>query len=228
MGDILAAALAGLARVEVFVYAALGLAAAWFIFSIYRSGQRLEDTPFGIERAEAEQARMGAVVGLVVLAALAWGVFWLVNSGSGALSDVIRPTTTAAPRLTPTAITASGQVQVDKTGCNDVLAILKPVDGELINTTYELLGTVNPPNLAFYKLELSGAATDGNWVTIGVGLTPVEGGPLLRQSFSPNPYTPGYYALRVTAYDNDGEPSEPCVVSIQLDQPGQPTPPPVP
>ncbi len=228
MGEFLAGALAALARFEIYLYAALALGAAWFIYGIYRAGLRLADTPFGIERAEAEQSRTGSIIGLFALAAVAGGVYWAAHFGTSALSGAFLPTPTAAPRLTPTAIMTTGEVQVDKTGCNETLSILKPVDGELVNTTYELLGTVNPPNLSFYKLELSGAATGGNWVTIGVGTTPVVNGALLRQSFSPNPYTPGFYALRVTAYDNDGEPSEPCAVSIRLDQPGQPTPPPVP
>lgn len=229
--DALVSALLGglewLARYETYVYVVLAIAGAWCVYGIVQAARRLEDTPFGLERAEAEQARMQAVVGLAVLAILAGGLFWSTRYGTLSLSGAVVITPTPTPVLTPTPITDSGAVTVDASGCNDVLRISQPADGTQINTTYEILGTVNTPNLAFYKLELSGSATNGNWVTITVNTEPVTNGVILP-SFSPNPYTPGNYAMRVVAYDNDGNSLPPCTVSVSLDRPGQPTAPPVP
>ncbi|MBL8093747.1 MAG: hypothetical protein JNL73_06225 [Anaerolineales bacterium] len=223
----LASALEGLARVELYLYGFFGLVGLACGWAIYRAGRRLEDTPFGIERAEAEQKRAQAGVALAILLLLSAGLFWSTRYGAQALSGSLQPTAAPTVVLTPTPITGAGAVSVDRSGCNPNLQISQPADGALVNTTYEILGTANTPNLAFYKLEISGSATNGNWVTIHVGIKAVENGSL-NASFSPNPYTPGNYALRLTTVDNDGQASPPCVVSIQLDRPGQPTPPPVP
>ncbi len=229
--DALVSALLGslewLARYEIYVYGVMAVGAAWCVYGIVQAARRLEDTPFGLERAEAEQTRTQAVVGLAALAILAGGLFWSTRYGMLTLSGsvVIPPTPTLV--LTPTPITDGGAIAVDSSGCNETLIISQPADGTLINTTYEILGTVNTPNLAFYKLELSGAATNGNWVTITVNTTPVMNGVLLP-SFSPNPYTPGNYAMRLIAFDNDGNSAPPCAVAVSLDRPGQPTAPPVP
>jgi hypothetical protein len=223
----LAGALEGLARYETYVYVLLGLIGVWCGVVIQRAFRRLEDTPFGLERAEAEQARTQGVIGLAVLMLLAGGVFWLTRYGAQALAGSVQPTAVPTVVTTPTPITGTGVVTVDQGGCNDALRISQPADGTLINTTTEILGTANTPNLAFFTLELSGAATSGNWVTINVRTAAVVNGKLV-DTFSPNPYTPGYYAMRLTAYDNDGEASPPCLVAVQLDRPGQPTAPPVP
>lgn len=223
----LLSALEWLGRYELFVYGVMGLAAVWCVFAIVNAGRRLDDTPFGLERAEAEQARTQAAIGLAVLAFVAGGLFWSTRYGSLGLSGALQITPTPTLAVTATPITDNGTVSVDRSGCTETLTISQPADGTLINTTFEILGTVNTPNLAFYKLELSGSATGGNWVTITVDTDPVVNGQLLP-SFSPNPYTPGDYAMRLIAYDNDGESTPPCAVSISLDRPGQPTAPPVP
>lgn len=223
----LVSALEWLARFETYVYIGLALVAVWCVVIIGRAGRRLDDTTFGIERAEAEGARTQAVVALAVILLLAGGLFWSTRYGVNALSGSIAPTAAPTVVVTPTPITDPGTVKVDRSGCNETLQISQPADGTLVNTTTEILGTVNTPNLAFYKLELSGAPTNGNWVTINVGTTAVVNGRLVA-TFSPNPYTPGNYAMRLVAFDNDGEASVPCVVGIQLDRPGQPTAPPVP
>lgn len=223
----LASALEGLARYETYVYVLLALIGVWCVVVIQRAFRRLEDTPFGLERAEAEQSRMQGVIGLAVLMLLAGAVFWSTRYGAQALAGSARPTAVPTVITTPTPITQEGVVTVDRSGCGATLSISQPADGTVVNTTTEILGTANTPNLAFYTLELSGAATRGNWVTINVGTTAVENGRLVN-SFSPNPYTPGSYAMRLTAYDNDGQASTPCLVGVQLDRPIQPTAPPVP
>jgi hypothetical protein len=78
----------------------------------------------------------------------------------------------------------------------------------------EVVGTANIPDFAFYKLEINGPSTEGNWQTLSAGSTPTVGGVL--GSWDSSIYIPGNYNFRLVVYDASGNWPPPCVVPINI------------
>jgi hypothetical protein len=176
----------------------------------------LDRTPFGLEREHALRRQNAALGLLTVLVLLSMGIYltdqfvlpnYLVPRSS--------PTPTAQPTPTPSPVAASSGIVVDSSGCENPDATLTaPTAGERIAGSFEVLGTANTPNLAFYKFEISGAGTGGEWLSLGVGTTPVVDGTLGR--FDAGAREPGEYAFRLVVLDNAGNFPPPCVLPITI------------
>jgi hypothetical protein len=194
----------------------LGLIALASLVALVRARLYLSRTPFGLEREWAlrRQNRALAVLTVLVLSAVA-----LYLSDQVLLPRVRAANATqSAPLLptpTPTAITGGGQVVVDSSGCENPAATLTaPRPDERIVGAFEVKGTANIPNFAFYKFEISGAGTRGEWLSLGVGTTPVVEGNL--GSFDATAREPGAYAFRLVVLDNAGNFPAPCVVPVVI------------
>jgi hypothetical protein len=125
------------------------------------------------------------------------------------------PTATPTPVPSATPILSGDRIVVDSSGCGGPgLKITKPESGENIAGAYEIRGTANLPNFAFYKVEISNASTSGTWVTVSVGREPKMDGSL--GTFNTEPYPPGEYAFRLIVIDNMGRPSVPCVIVVSF------------
>src|SRR5207247_6293046 len=89
-----------------------------------------------------------------------------------------------------------------------------PKSGAHIAGAYEVHGTANIPNLAFYKFEISGAGTNGEWLSLGVGTKAVVDGAL--GNFDATAREGGEYAFRLVVLDSDGHFPPPCVVTVTI------------
>lgn len=219
-----------LARYELWIYGVLGAAALFFLASFWSAYQHYERTPFGLEKDAARRRQNGALAALMSMLVLGGALFvfnrYLVFSLDAAAATPgpgdARPT--AAP--TATLIRGGGPLVVDSSGCdNPGVTLLKPGPGERIAGSYEIVGTASIANFAFYKVEISGAATNGAWVTLAVGNVPQVEGPL--GTFDTSPYQPGEYAFRLVVTNNVGEEAAPCVIAVTL-APGIEAPSPAP
>ena len=105
-------------------------------------------------------------------------------------------------------------VAVNTAGCipNQVI-ITSPEPGEQVQGTVELIGTVNIPNLGFYKYEVASQGSD-TWATISADRVVVKNGVLGRWDTAP--LTPGDYQLRLVVTDNQGKSLSPCVVPVRV------------
>jgi hypothetical protein len=100
-------------------------------------------------------------------------------------------------------------------GCENPLAtLIYPAFGETVAGPIEVLGTANIPDFAFYKLEINGPSTDGNWQTLSAGSTPVVEG--LLGTWDASIYDPGSYSFRMVVYDAAGNWPPPCTVPITI------------
>ncbi len=109
-------------------------------------------------------------------------------------------------------------VVVDSSGCqNPNVTLVKPTAGETLLGGYEVRGTANIPNFAFYKVEISGAATSGAWVTLVVGTVPQPGG--VGGTGEPPPAQPGESAVRLVVTDPGGQPAPACVIVVVFQAP---------
>jgi hypothetical protein len=215
------AALLLIARYQVWIYVLLGVGVLVFFYFLAQARQRLSRTPFGLEKEGALQRQNRALFMLICLIALAMSLFVtnryitpnvnlsLATAAPGSLA-------TAAP--SPSPILPRGAAEplvVDSSGCSNPNATLTdPKSGARIAGSYEVRGTANIDNFAFYKFEISSAATNGAWVSLYVGNTPVVNGTL--GSFDASAYQPGDYAFRLVVKDSAGDFPPPCVVTVML------------
>ena len=95
-----------------------------------------------------------------------------------------------------------------------------PLTGERIAAAFEVRGTANIANFAFYKFEISGAGTGGTWLSLGVGTEPVVDSKL--GSFDASAREPGNYAFRLVVVDSAGNFPPPCIVTVTIIQASSP------
>lgn len=208
-----------IAQYEMWIYGGLGLVSLLYLWRLIRARLRLSATPFGLERESAYQLQNGALAMLLILGALAGAVY--INT------HYILPNVdllTAGPPPTPappTATPINNAVIVDSSGCeNPNVTLIQPQPNERIAGSFEAKGTANIPDFAFYKLELSGANTQGEWATVDVGNTTAISETL--GTFDSSLYLPGEYAFRLVVVDAAGNSPPPCVVPVTLVSPTGP------
>ena len=203
-------------KYQTYIFSSLALLALWYLFVLARARNYLSRTPFGLEREQALRRQNGALAILTVLVALAVTVY---------LADLIvvpqlmapDPTALATfvPSPSPSPVQVREGIVVDSSGCDNPNATLTaPKSGERIAGSYEVRGTANIDNFAFYKFEISGAGTGGQWLSLGVGITPTVDSQLGR--FDSSAREPGEYAFRLVVLDNAGKYPLPCVVPISI------------
>jgi hypothetical protein len=88
-----------------------------------------------------------------------------------------------------------------------------PKTGDEISGKVQLLGTVNIPNLGFYKYEYSQPGTDV-WSTIAAGNKNIVND--LLGNWDTTLLVPGDYLLRLVVADNQNQLLPACVVSVRI------------
>jgi hypothetical protein len=199
-----------------YIFALLGLAAVGYLVSLARARRYLSRTPFGLEREEAlrrQNRALGMLSLMVIVAVLIYSLDSLIIPDF-LLSQASTPTA-PPPTPSPSPVVAPEGVVVDSSGCeNPEATLLAPEPYERIIGSFEVRGTANTENLAFYKFEISGAGTGGEWLSLGVGTSRVVEDVLGR--FDAGARDPGEYAFRLVVLDNAGRFPPPCVVPIAI------------
>jgi hypothetical protein len=203
-------------RYQTYIFAALGALALVYLFALARARDRLSRTPFGLEREAALRRQNGALGGLTVLVLIAVSIYVMSELVlPEVLAPIPTPQATAVPSATPSPVAVREGVVVDSSGCENPNATLEsPQPGERIVGSFEVRGTANIDNFAFYKFEISGAGTGGAWLSLGVGTEPRTAAELGR--FDSSAREPGEYAFRLVVLDNAGNYPPPCVVPITI------------
>jgi hypothetical protein len=89
-----------------------------------------------------------------------------------------------------------------------------PKAGDEISGKVELKGTVNVPNLGFYKYEFSQAGVE-NWMTIAAGNENNKVDAVLG-TWDTTLLIPGDYQLRLVVADNQNQLMPACVIPIRI------------
>jgi len=79
----------------------------------------------------------------------------------------------------------------------------------------EIRGSANIDNFDYYKFEIKGEATSGEWRTIATNDTPVADGSLGIWDTSALPA--GAYTFRLVVVDKTGNYPEPCEVPVTIE-----------
>lgn len=181
---------------------------------------------FGLEREVAgKRIRSSAtIIGLIVL--FGFSYFMLVSVAAIRYPGISRA---ATPTINPgideesedsendslSEIEMQTQTASALTGCiPGRLEWIEPVAGQELSGSIELIGTVNLPNMGFYKYEYRYQGDD-IWTPINAGNRP-----LTEEAFpgrwNTEQLQPGNYLLRLVVSDNENNLLEPCQIEVQV------------
>lgn len=132
----------------------------------------------------------------------------------------------ATPTLTPTPVGTIMPNAPAPVGCDTPNAQLQvPANGMLVFEPMTVLGTAFTENFAFYRFEINGPSTFGNFAPREDHNGPVEEIGVLGQ-FVPAFYEPGQYQFRLAVFDSTNALRASCTVTIYISDP-IPTPTPL-
>lgn len=204
-----------------YLLAGLGLLGLFYGYQFIKHYQQWAETTFGLERQVWGRRRNWALLSLLMVGLLVYG---LLTFETSLLPLLARPTPTARPSPQPSPSPSpvlTELVIVDSSGCaNPSVTITDPKTGDRITGAYEVRGTADIPNFGFYQLEISGARTNGRWIPVDADSTP--GRDIVLGRLDASAYESGDYAFRLVVFDNAGNSPPPCAIAITLLNPRAP------
>jgi hypothetical protein len=220
---------------EVWIYSFLGLIALVYLQKLIVAWQDWQGTVYGLEREIAQRRFSTALTILLLLVAFVLLEFLTVSFVAPSYPQSLSlPTATLDLLATPTvtlasqveALSTASTVQVtsavtvqppQQEGCiPGKIEWLVPKPGQEISQTIELKGTVNVPNLGFYKYQYSKPQED-IWTDIAAGDQPKMEGQI--GFWNTSQLVPGDYLLRLVVLDNKNQPFPACVIPVRVLQP---------
>lgn len=217
---------------EEWIYVVVGLIALLYLRRVVKAWQDWHNALFGIERENA-QRRFSTYSTLVIL------LTFLVLSEFTVVTFIIPvypldkktlPTPTINLNVTPTVSTEAANTNITATpdltkaptevtklpvGCTPgQIEWTFPKAGDEISGNVELKGTVNVPNLGFYKYEFSQAGVE-NWMTIAARNVNNRVDAVLG-TWDTTLLIPGDYQLRLVVADNQNQLMPACVIPIRI------------
>jgi hypothetical protein len=223
---------------ELWIYMGLGLAGIYFLRRFVLAWQDLREAVFGLERESAQTRLNQAASVVVLLLTMCIAEFILVSFIAPALPGAIPlPTATLNLLATPTTTLPAGNSQpsggpsatqpflagsTPVPGCiPGQIEIVSPKNGDEVSGVVAIIGTAQIPNFGFYKFEIK-RPDETIWLTIQAGNQAVTAGQL--GSWDTSRLTPGEYQFALIVEDNQGKASTPCIISLRVAQPPEPTP----
>jgi len=214
---------------EVGIYIILGAVLLINLQRLLSGWISLRKANFGLER-EVAQKRIRSASTLIILVSL-FGLsnFILVSVASiryPGIAQIATPTIDLLstqtpfigegidPNATPQGLQQT-QTAIAVTGCiPDQLEWIDPQPGDEIRGSIELIGTVNLPNLGFYKYEYRYQG-DEIWTPISAGNKPVVE-EALGGTWNTEQLLPGNYFLRLVVSDNANNLIKPCEIEVKI------------
>jgi hypothetical protein len=217
---------------EVWIYVVVGLIALLYFRRVVRAWQEWRNSLFGIERENAQRRFSTYLTLVILLTFLVLTEFTVVTFIVPVypLDKEIIPTPTIDLNITPTVSTESTNNNITATpdltaaptavtklavGCTPgQIEWTFPKAGGEISGKVDLKGTVNVPNLGFYKYEFSQAGVE-NWLTIAAGNENNKVDAVLG-TWDTTLLIPGDYQLRLVVADNQNQLMPACVIPIRI------------
>lgn len=212
---------------EIGIYLIAGLILFIALVRLIKLSDEKKKTVFGLEKEIIVKRIRSAFTMLALSALMILAELFFVSYASVKYPNI---KATATPTVEVQAATATSVMIMQNQMTYEVLPIEKttgsegcveneidwssPKDGQEVRGAVELMGTVNVPNLGFYKFEYR-AVSDTNWTTIAGANKPVIEGSLGGTWNSQN-LTPGEYQLRIVAYDSQNDEYPACMITIRV------------
>jgi hypothetical protein len=217
-----------LTQYEFLFYLVLGIILVVFGLRVWRAWKEWSVSLFGLEKEHTQQQINQGITVIIFTLALGIGLFILTTFVAPSVPGVEMVSTptanlTAQPTLTintPTvSLTTTGLIPtlsaILDMGCvPDKVQWTDPINGDTIKGKYVLKGTVNVPNLGYYKFEYASSDSE-NWTTIAAGNRTIIDEPL-GGSWDTSSLTPGEYKLRLVVTNNQDEPMPECIINVTI------------
>jgi len=189
----------------------------------------LRKANFGLEKEVAQKKLRSAItiIGLFLIFGLS--VFILISVASIRIPGIGRiATATIDLAFTPVPSGANmegvggtpgtqqqTQTAIALTGCiPGQLEWIEPADGAEVSGSVDLKGTVNVPNLGFYKYEYRFQSAE-TWTPISAGNKPIVE-ELFAGRWNTAQLQPGNYSLRLVVSDNQNNLLKPCEIELKV------------
>ncbi len=218
-----------LKRYEVGVYLLLLILGLIVGSRLLKASQQKKKSPFNLEREIIQKQINAAITYLVIISVLFIGQVFLVSVASVRYPGLYT-LTTPTPGIVPTATnffqamlrmeeTPEGleqtQTAMALTGCiPKQIEWISPHSGEEVSGSVVLKGTVNVPNMGFYKYEYRQKGRE-QWVPIAAGNKVIIESEL-GAIWNTADLEPGLYELRIVVADNQNNLFEPCEIEVKV------------
>jgi hypothetical protein len=218
-----------LATYQVGIFVFFGIITAINFFRLFHALYEKRNAYFGLEREVIHNTIRSSltIISLVLLFGLTQ--FMLVSVLTIKFPGLIQLTTPtidliSAPTIpltviAGTVVTPQGydatQTAIAETGCvPGQLEWTSPRNGDEINGSVELKGTVSISNQGFYKYEYQQIGKE-DWIPIAAGSKTILDGPL-GGKWDTSQETPGNYLLRLVVSDNQNNLLKPCTIQVRV------------
>ncbi len=196
---------------------------------LFQAFQEKNKSAFSLEKEIAQKKINSSGAVLAIIGVLLIGQVLLVSVASvryPGLYELTTPTVGALP--TPTDMfqpmlqmeeTPEGleqtQTAVALTGCiPGQIEWLSPQSGEEVSGSVPLFGTINVPNMGFYKYEYRLKGRE-DWIPIAAGNRVVIEDEL-GGNWNTEQLQPGLYELRIVVSDNQNNLFQPCLIEVKV------------
>ncbi|HET6845669.1 MAG TPA: hypothetical protein VFH29_02485 [Anaerolineales bacterium] len=212
---------------EVLIYILLSIGGLFGLRWLWRSWNEWRHAAYSLEREFALRRIGQSVASLAVILFVFVAEFIVASFVYPSLpAAIFVPTSTPDLFATPTgtisaelataiALTPRPTLEVNAgEGCvANRISLSEPRSGQEVRGSVEIRGTVNIPDLGFYKYEVASAGSD-IWATIAAGRAQVTDGPLGQWDTSG--LAPGDYQLRLVVSDNQGQSLPACIITVRV------------
>ncbi len=218
---------------EIWIYVFLGAVALIPFSQLISAWSAWQGSVYGLEREIAQRRFSAALTVLLLLVLFIFMEFVIVSFVVPGYPQIASfPTATLDLLATPTvtlpvaaestgsallggATTATGEAM--KEGCiPGQIEWISPKAGDEITTNIQLTGTVNVPNLGFYKYQFAQKGED-LWTTIAGGNQPKVKGDI--GFWYTDQLRNGDYLLRLVVADNQNNMFPACVIQVRVNNP---------
>jgi len=218
-----------LIRYEIWLYAILGWIAFYYIRHLFTAWGELRTAIYGLERETATRHLVTAVTMIFIVGLIALGIFSLVSFiapaypgtiviATATINPLATTTTTVVPFTTPGEVQLFNETPPAEAGLSGCapgqIEWTFPVAGQEISGIVTLKGTINLPNMGFYKYEYSQAGSE-NWITIAAG-NQQKNDEALGGAWDTAQIMPGDYLLRLVVTDNQNNLLPECQIPVRI------------
>ena len=218
-----------IATYEIGVYVIFGLVILFNLKGIIEGLVGLQKASFRLEKEVAQKKLRSSITIIALFLLFAVSIFMLVSIAALRFPGISRIATPTVDMISTRAAedenmtTAQGTLDVERqtqtaialTGCiPGQLEWIEPQPGDEVSGSVELKGTINVPNLGFYKYEYRYLADD-IWTPISAGNKPIVE-ELFGGRWNTEQLRPGNYALRLVVSDNQNNLLKPCEIEVKI------------
>lgn len=218
-----------IASYEIGAYIIFGLVIIINLKNVFEGIIGLKKANFRLEKEVAQKKLRSSITIISLFLIFGLSIFILVSVASikfPGISRIATPTVDLLATNVPGNAESSivqGTLEMEKmtqtaialTGCiPGQLEWIEPASGDEVSGSVELRGTVNVPNLGFYKYEYKFQSED-IWTPISAGNKPVIE-ELFGGRWNTEQLQPGNYSLRLVVSDNQNNLLKPCEIEVKV------------